>query len=358
MDRNRKPEEKRIGPISQAQMKKDRRNSSSRPSGKPSTGKSGSRHTERHTEKSGGGRNHSKGWDDRSSGGKTDRKGRDRPLPREAGREKARDFDYHRDGRDRNHAFDQPRGKSSKIHISLFGSHAVREAILNPARDIKAIYATDATADEMIRIMEEAHKLGVHRPEPMVVDRDLLDRSLPKGTVHQGVACDAVPLEEVFLPELLNRAAQKERSVLVMLDQVTDPHNMGAILRSACAFGADGVIVQSRNAPELGGIVAKTASGAVEHLPVVYETNLARTIESLKERGYFALAMDERGAQTLAEAPKYDRTLLVLGAEGPGLRPLIREHCDVLLRLPTGGKFSSLNVSNAAAVALYAVIAG
>lgn len=254
---------------------------------------------------------------------------------------------------------DRPEGKpSNRLKISLFGVHAVREAILNPDRVIKNIYITEQLEDDIYVMIEQANAKGLDRPEPQVLVKEALDRALPKGTVHQGIACDAQQLDEVYLPDLIRKADAKERSVLVLLDQVTDPHNMGAIMRSACAFGADGVIVQSRHAPELNGIVAKTASGAVEHLSVVYETNLSRTIETLKEAGYFALALDERGSKTLPEAPHYPRTLLILGAEGPGLRPLIRDHCDLLLKLPTEGGFTSLNVSNAAAVALYAVVAG
>lgn len=247
---------------------------------------------------------------------------------------------------------------NSRIRVTLFGMHAVREAILNPEREIHHIYIGGMLEEDLQAILDKAEALGLDRPEPEVIDTMVLDRALPRGTVHQGIGCDAGPLPDVFLPDLINAGAAKERSVLVILDQVTDPHNMGAILRSACAFGADGVIVQSRHAPELGGVVAKTASGAVEHIPVAYETNLARTIDALKDAGYFVLALDERGAKTLPEAPSYDKTVLILGAEGPGLRPLIRERCDLLLRLPTAGGFSSLNVSNAAAVALYGVIAG
>ncbi len=273
------------------------------------------------------------------------------------GKDNARDHRHeHRDfteSRPRRREEGEP---SSSLHVTLFGMHAVKEAILNPARKIKAIYIAGMLEENIQDILDEAAEKGLLRPEPEIIDKNRLDRALPKGTVHQGIACDAAPLDEMFLPDLINRAAAKKRSVLVMLDQVTDPHNMGAIMRSACAFGADGLIVQSRHAPDLGGIVGKTASGALEHLPVAYETNLARSIDALKEAGYFAIALDERGQQTLDDAPLYDRTLLVLGAEGPGLRPLVRERCDLLLRLPTPGDFFSLNVSNAAAVAMYAMI--
>jgi 23S rRNA (guanosine2251-2'-O)-methyltransferase len=242
-----------------------------------------------------------------------------------------------------------------KPRATLFGLHAVEAAILNPTRHMHAIYCTDSTENTAYEWVERARLNGIKRPEPILLEKQAFDRLLPKDTVHQGIGMDAVPLSEVFLPDILNITVHKEKSVILLLDQVTDPHNMGAILRSACAFGADAVVVQSRHAPELNGIVAKTACGAVEHLAVVYETNLARSIQTLQEHGYFALALDERGEKTIREAPHYDKTVLVLGAEGAGLRPLIRDKCDVLVKLPTSGALSSLNVSNAAAVALYAV---
>lgn len=245
---------------------------------------------------------------------------------------------------------------SPKMRANLFGLHAVRAAFLNPKRVIRAFYFTNLLEEDIRPLYQEADRLGLERPEPEMIEKQTMDRLFAKNTVHQNIALDAEPLEDVFLPDLINHGNTKRNSVIVLLDQVTDPHNMGAIMRSACAFGADGIIVQSRHAPDLNGIVAKTASGAMEHIPVAYETNLARAIDTLKEAGYFALALDERGEDTIGEAPAYAKTLLVMGAEGPGLRPLIRDRCDVLVKLPTFGGFSSLNVSNAAAVALYAVV--
>ncbi|MFA7277092.1 MAG: 23S rRNA (guanosine(2251)-2'-O)-methyltransferase RlmB [Pseudobdellovibrionaceae bacterium] len=251
----------------------------------------------------------------------------------------------------------KPERAAPRIKINLFGFHAVESALLNPERTIHKIYTTDASADETYRLVDEANKKGFDHPEPIYLEGQTFDRALPKGTVHQGIGIDCDPLPDVFLPDIINKTAAKEKSIIVLLDQVTDPHNLGAVIRSACAFGADAIIVQSRHAPELSGIVAKTASGAMEHLPVIYETNLARAIESLQEHGFFALAMDERGEKTIGQAPKYQKTLIVLGAEGPGLRPLVRDKCDILVKLPTSGTLSSLNVSNAAAVALYAISA-
>ncbi len=257
---------------------------------------------------------------------------------------------------DRNKKNEKPQRAAPRIHIHIYGTHAVEAALNNPDRTIRTIYVTDATEDMAYRLVAEANKNGFDHPAPVLLEKQTFDRALPRDAVHQGIGLDCDPLQDVFLPDIINRTAKKDKSVIVLLDQVTDPHNLGAIIRSACAFGADAIIVQSRHAPELNALVAKTASGAMEHMPVVYETNLARAIENLQEHGYFAVALDERGEKSIAEAPKYQKTILVLGAEGPGLRPLVRDKCDILVKLPTSGALSSLNVSNAAAVSLYAVV--
>ncbi|HOO50464.1 MAG TPA: 23S rRNA (guanosine(2251)-2'-O)-methyltransferase RlmB [Alphaproteobacteria bacterium] len=246
------------------------------------------------------------------------------------------------------------RSQNPRLRISLYGVHAVEAALANDARVIHHIYATESSEDEAVSLVERALAAGRDLPPVTLIEKEAFDRALPKGTVHQGVGIDCDPLDDVYLPDVINRVAGKDKSVILVLDQVTDPHNMGAIIRSACAFGADAIIVQSRNAPDVNGLIAKIASGAVEHISVVYETNLARAIETLQGHGYFAVAMDERG-DSIVDAPSYQKTILVLGAEGPGLRPLIRDKCDLLVKLPTYGALSSLNVSNAAAVALYAV---
>ena len=245
---------------------------------------------------------------------------------------------------------DAPRGRAT-----IWGLHAVREAWLNPNRIIKSLYITEEGVEDFAEIRAEGNERGLNRPLPTITDRRGLDRLTAPGAVHQGIALDAMPLEEVFIRDLINAAAGRERSVIVMLDQVTDPHNVGAIMRSASAFGAIGIVMQKRHAPELDGVLVKTASGAAEHIPVAYETNLSRTLEELQEEGFVALALDERGDISLENLPAYDRAVIVMGAEGPGIRRLVKEHCDRLVRLPTGGPVGVLNVSNATAVALYAL---
>ena len=237
---------------------------------------------------------------------------------------------------------------------TLWGVHPVTEAWRNPARVIKALYITEQALAEFAPVM------SVHandRPAPTIVERHQIDQILPPGAVHQGIAIDAAPLEEIFVQDLIIRAATKEKSVFVVLDQVTDPHNVGAVLRSACAFGADGLIMQSRHAPEINGVLAKAASGSVEHIPLAYETNLSRVVNHLQEAGYTAVALDERGETDISDYKFPAKAVIVLGAEGKGLRQGLRENCNITVRLPTGGAIGSLNVSNAAAVALYAAMA-
>ncbi len=231
----------------------------------------------------------------------------------------------------------------------------MREAWLNPDRTIHALYVTDQSLKGFEPTLKEARDKGLRRPHPAVVDKGKLDSMLPKGAVHQGLGLACAPLEEIFVQDLIIRAAAKTDSVLIMLDQVTDPHNVGAIMRSASAFGADGMILQKKHAPEIDGVLAKSACGAAEHLSVAYETNLSRAIEELKEAGYFVFGLDEHSNKTVRDLKPGGKIVLVLGSEGDGIRRLVKEHCDEVIKLPTQGAIQSLNVSNAAAVALYAL---
>ena len=179
------------------------------------------------------------------------------------------------------------------------------------------------------------------------------DRVLAPGAVHQGIALLAYPLADEDLGLIQDRLGEAKTGVVVVLDQATDPQNVGAVLRSAAAFGALGVVVPDRHAPEAGAVMAKAASGALETVPLIRVTNLARALDDLKKMGFWCVGLDGTAAESLAEADLSGLIALVVGAEGTGLRRLSRETCDRLVRIPISGAMESLNLSNACAVALY-----
>lgn len=243
-----------------------------------------------------------------------------------------------------------------RVQIDLYGIHAVTEAWVNPNRHIHELYITEKALDAFDSALKKAHDLGLARPAPQIIEKSMLDSSTSQGSVHQGIGLNCQGLDEIDIHDIIRAEEPKDRSILIMLDQVTDPHNVGAIIRSACVFGAAGMILQKKHAPELTGVLAKTACGGVEHLHVAYETNLTRTIEALQEADYFVIGLAEEGEmelQSLSDA--HQKIVIVLGAEGDGLRRLVRERCNSLVALPTSGAISSLNVSNAAAVSLFAL---
>jgi 23S rRNA (guanosine2251-2'-O)-methyltransferase len=225
----------------------------------------------------------------------------------------------------------------------LWGKHAVAAALDNPERKVLRAWATRDTAAFMQFPRDVAVTLA-EAPD--------LGRLVPNDAPHQGVVIEVDPLEEVWLDGILTDAP--ERAVLLVLDQVTDPHNVGAILRSAAAFGAIGIVTQDRHSPPESGVVAKAASGALERIPWARVVNLARALEEIGEAGFWRIGLTGDAGTELKEALGPPRVALVLGAEGPGMRPNTREHCDALARLPISDTVESLNVSNAAAVALYA----
>lgn len=246
--------------------------------------------------------------------------------------------------------------KKSSQHHFVFGQHAVQEAWLNPERIVHDFFVTEKALAGFQETLEQGLTKDIKRPKPQIIEKSLLDKKL-KGAVHQGIALTTDPLPEIFLQDLIIKTHKKSFATILILDQVTDPHNVGAIIRSASAFGADGIVMQRRHAPELSGVLVKVACGAVEHIPVVYEINLSRAIETLQNAGYSAIGLDEHTDQVIGKEAAAMKTALVLGAEGKGIRPSIKEQCNSLAKLPTQGAIQSLNVSNAAAVALYAVIA-
>ena len=224
----------------------------------------------------------------------------------------------------------------------LYGRHAVLAAVANPDRRIERILATKEAAER------HAVELG---SKVELFSRDDLSHRLPAGAVHQGLAALAAPLEEPQLEDVLARCGKD--ALVLALDQVTDPHNVGAILRSAAAFGVAGLIVTERHAPADTGVLAKSASGALEIVPLVRAVNLARVLEQLKEAGFWLYGLDERGDAAINDLDLAGRACIVLGAEGEGLRRLTAEKCDRLVTIPTDARLAALNVSNAAAVAAY-----
>lgn len=224
----------------------------------------------------------------------------------------------------------------------LFGHHAVEEAFRNPRRQIHRVVVSGEAPASLGR--------GI---EAEAVERDVIDKLVGRDVVHQGIAARVSPLPEVDIYEICDQARDKADAVIVILDQVTDPHNVGAILRSAAAFGAIAIILTERHAAPESGILAKSASGALEHVPLVRVTNLARAMEELKEAGFWCIGLASEAKQNLSAVKSGGKVALCLGAEGAGLRRLTREHCDLLVRLPTAGPIDHLNVSNAAAISLY-----
>jgi len=228
----------------------------------------------------------------------------------------------------------------------LWGWHAVVAALANPAREPpKRILASP---DRARQLTERFGRLAALE----TAESAAIGQQLPQGAVHQGVALKGPPLEPLSIEEM----GETAEGVILMLDQVTDPQNVGAIFRSAAAFGAKGLILQDRHAPPLTGALAKAAAGALDALPHARAVNLSRALETLAELGWRTVGLDGEADETLEAVLDARPTVLVLGSEGEGLRRLVAEHCDALGRIPMPGGFESLNVSAAAAVALYAAM--
>ncbi len=226
----------------------------------------------------------------------------------------------------------------------FYGRHAVLAALDNPERTVRKIWGTR----EALNAIDLPQGLTVIYSE--VAD---LGRMVPNDAPHQGMVIEVEPLEDIWLGDLLAQGADDLRPLL-LLDQVTDPHNIGAILRSAAAFNALGIVTQDRHSPPESGTVARAASGTLEVVPWVRVVNLARALDEIGEAGFWRIGLAGEARETLSTAMGAARVALVLGAEGEGMRHNTAEHCDQLARLPISNAVESLNVSNAAAIALYA----
>lgn len=244
-------------------------------------------------------------------------------------------------------------------HNWLYGIHACLAAIANPERKIRRIVITTQSANDLHISATEALNAVLEdypdaiRPVLEFKDRRELEALLPRDAVHQGICIDAAALAYPVIEDVFRLADGKSSACIVMLDQATDPRNIGAIMRTAAGFGALAVVVQDKHAPEITGAMAKAASGAVERLPLVRATNLARTLELLKQENFWTVGFAGQATDNLGHKTLQGRNVIVLGAEGAGLRRLTRETCDLLVKIPISDSMESLNLSNAAAIALY-----
>ena len=220
----------------------------------------------------------------------------------------------------------------------IYGFHPVEEALKNPQRSFVRFLATRNAAERITSPIN-----------PETVHPKVLDRLVGPDAVHQGLVLEARPLQQPRLDQI------EHKGLIVLLDQVTDPHNVGAIMRSCAAFGARALVTTARHSPQASGVLLKAASGAYEHVPFIKVTNLARAIAEIKEYGFFVIGLASEAHHLLEKIRAMYPLAIVLGAEGKGLRQLTRDSCDVLARLATTGPIQSLNVSNAAAIALHAL---
>ncbi|MBV8751735.1 MAG: RNA methyltransferase [Hyphomicrobiales bacterium] len=252
-----------------------------------------------------------------------------------------RDRPRGRSGVDRQKRNFRPRPRDADGPALLYGWHTVKTALENPHRRFRRLQATENAAR---RLAEDGVKLPV---APELVRPEVIAAQLSPDAVHQGLLAEADALPSPAIEEL------SADGIVLALDQITDPHNVGAILRSAAAFGVNAVVMTARHSPEATGVLAKSASGALEHVPIAEVGNLARALDALKSRGFLLVGLDSSGTDDLADLPLASPLALVLGAEGKGLRQLTRTTCHHVARLDLPGAIKDLNVSNAAALALY-----
>ena len=245
---------------------------------------------------------------------------------------------------DKRHFHKPPQAKPES-GLWLYGLHAVRSALSNPKRFVRRAVLTERAVEEI-----GAKLLG--RVKLEITDMHGVSRVLSDGAVHQGVAVLCEPLPRLELDAVLLPATDK-RQIVLILDQVTDPHNAGAIMRTAAAFGVAAIVVQDRHSPPESGVLAKAASGALDLVPIVHVVNIARTLEDLGKRDFWRVALASDGESPLKDVVGTTDIALVLGSEGGGIRRLVRERCDIAAYVPIESAIESLNVSNAAAIALY-----
>lgn len=234
----------------------------------------------------------------------------------------------------------------------IYGRHPLAAAIANPQRQINKILCTAENADELRRQCSAAQRSPAL---VTIVDRKEIERLLPQNAVHQGMAAAVRELEDYTLEEICILADRQPDCHVLILDQVTDPQNIGAIIRSCVAFNTLALIMQDKNSPTETGTMAKASAGMIEHLPICRVTNLSRAVEQLKTAGFWTIGMDGYAQTTVDQLKKGGKTAIIMGSEGKGMRRLVEESCDITVRLPISDKVESLNVATAAAIALYEI---
>lgn len=246
--------------------------------------------------------------------------------------------------------YSNPRSSGSNSQNILYGRHPIMAAIFNPDRQINTLFCTKENAEELQKACLEA-KRNINLIK--IIDKKEIEQMLPRDSVHQGFAAKVQPLPEYSIEEICDLAQEQDSCHILILDQVTDPQNIGAIIRSCVAFNTLALIVQDKNSPTENGTMAKASAGMIEHLPVCRVTNLSRAIEQLKDAGFWTIGMDGYAKSTIGELKKGGKNAIIMGSEGKGMRRLVEESCDITVRLPISEKVESLNVSTAAAIVLY-----
>ncbi len=231
----------------------------------------------------------------------------------------------------------------SKSSVILYGRHAVISALQNPKRHIEQLICTPENANELKKYTDKV----------TIAERKEIDAMLSKDAVHQGIALICKALPDTPLEDIISQAEEMENCKVLILDQVTDPQNIGAIIRSAVAFDTLALILQDKNSPAENGAMAKAAAGLMEYLPICRVTNLSRAIEQLQKAGFWTIGMDGYAKNTVDKIKKGGKNAIIMGSEGKGMRRLVEENCDITVKLPMNEKAESLNVATAAAIVLY-----
>lgn len=234
--------------------------------------------------------------------------------------------------------------RTSKSQLILYGRHAVMGALQNPERRIDKILCTAETADELRKITSK---------NLTIVDRKEIERVLPFEAVHQGFALYCSELPTYSIEEVIEMSDAHENCHILVLDQVTDPQNIGAIIRSAVAFNTLALVLQDKNSPAETGAMVKASAGMIEHMPIARVTNLSRAIDQLKTAGFWTIGMDGQAKTSINDLKKGGKTAIIMGSEGKGMRRLVEESCDTTIKLPMNEKVESLNVATAAAIVMY-----